>query len=205
MADTAEDSPPTVCQPDALRVGRVYGEALLGLVADDAEAETVADELDALAAAVDQPGWRDYLADALRVPAEGVAFVERTFAARVRDELVSLLCVMASHGRLGRLRAVARAFRRALYRREGRVEVTVTASHELDEDHWNEIADGLSDELGAPVVLRRRVDEGLLGGLVVQVGDRMHDASLSGELRRLRRRLLRRSVSPAGEQAEETE
>jgi F-type H+-transporting ATPase subunit delta len=43
---------------------------------------------------------------------------------------------------------------------------------------------------GAHVELREEVDESLIGGLTVQVGDRLLDASVRGRLERLRAQLI---------------
>jgi F-type H+-transporting ATPase subunit delta len=49
----------------------------------------------------------------------------------------------------------------------------------------------LQEQTGREVVLETSVDPGLLGGLVVQVGDRLIDASTKAKLRALRESLVR--------------
>jgi F-type H+-transporting ATPase subunit delta len=48
----------------------------------------------------------------------------------------------------------------------------------------------MQDRTGSKVVLEESVDESLIGGFVLQVEDLRMDASVEGQLRRLRRELL---------------
>ncbi|OIO05214.1 MAG: ATP synthase F1 subunit delta [Elusimicrobia bacterium CG1_02_63_36] len=74
---------------------------------------------------------------------------------------------------------------------EGRgvVHASVRAAHELDEGQKMILAERLGAFVGKSVVLDVRVDETLLGGAVVRLGDWTFDASLKGKLRTLRGRL----------------
>lgn len=71
----------------------------------------------------------------------------------------------------------------------GRVRATVTTAVELSPEDRDRLAADLSTRLGHEVRLTARVDPAILGGLVVQVGDRVNDASLAGRLQQLRRSL----------------
>jgi len=52
------------------------------------------------------------------------------------------------------------------------------------------LARDLSSQLGKDVRLESRVDPEILGGLVLQVGDRLTDASVAARLDQLRRQVL---------------
>lgn len=71
----------------------------------------------------------------------------------------------------------------------GRVRATATTAVELDAGERERIARGLSERLGKEVRLEVRVDPAIVGGMVLQVGDRLIDASVATRLQQLRRRL----------------
>lgn len=71
----------------------------------------------------------------------------------------------------------------------GRVRATATAAVELSDSDRRRLAQDLSQKLGQEVRLEVRVDPSILGGLVLQFGDRVIDASLRTRLQQLRRRL----------------
>lgn len=71
----------------------------------------------------------------------------------------------------------------------GRVRATVTTAVELDAEERSRLTDQLSQRLGKEVRLKSAVDKKILGGLKLQYGDHLIDASLATRLQQLRRRL----------------
>ena len=69
------------------------------------------------------------------------------------------------------------------------MDVEVTSAFSLSADARNKIATRLADATGRKVELVERVDPGILGGLVLRVGDVIVDGSVQGRIRQLRRRL----------------
>lgn len=74
---------------------------------------------------------------------------------------------------------------------EGRgvVHASVRAAQDLDEAQRRTLAERLGGFIGKTVVLDVRVDETLMGGVVVRLGDWTFDGSLKGKLKNLRARL----------------
>jgi F-type H+-transporting ATPase subunit delta len=75
----------------------------------------------------------------------------------------------------------------------GRVRATVTTAVELDDAERDKVADELSQRLGKEVRMTVVVDKGILGGLKLQYGDHLIDASVATKLQQLRRRLADQS------------
>jgi F-type H+-transporting ATPase subunit delta len=66
----------------------------------------------------------------------------------------------------------------------------VTTAAPLSDDQRRRIADVLRERTGREVAVTERVDDSLLGGLVVEIGDELIDGSVSWRLKRLRSALL---------------
>jgi len=189
MADLP-DRIDSVMYPAGESLARVYAEALLGQTPSDVEAEEVAAELDAIVSLLEQvDGFEELLTAALLSQSERAAVVNRVFHGRVSEPVEALLNVMARGGRLGLLRPLRRVFRSALYDREGKREVTVTTAVPLTPAQRAQVAASLAEMLGAEPVLTTRVDEDVIGGMVVRVGDSIYDASVRAELGNLGGRL----------------
>jgi F-type H+-transporting ATPase subunit delta len=75
----------------------------------------------------------------------------------------------------------------------GRVRATVTTAIELSAHDRDRVADQLSKRLGKEISLRLEVDPEILGGLKLQYGDHLVDASVATRLQQLRRRLAEAS------------
>jgi len=181
----------TVLDDETARAADRYARALLEALPDDARAEAAADELEAVVALLGRlDGAEDLLACSLIGKQERL--VQRVFGGRVSEPVEAFLHALARRGRLGLLRAATGRFRGSLHRRQGKVEATVVTAVELDAPVRQRVAAALSETLAAPVVLKTEVEESLLGGLLVRVGERVYDASIGGELRRLKDSLSRR-------------
>jgi F-type H+-transporting ATPase subunit delta len=65
----------------------------------------------------------------------------------------------------------------------------VTTAVELTDAERERVTRQLSERLGKEVTMRVTVDKRILGGLKLQYGDRLIDASVATKLQQLRRRL----------------
>ncbi len=78
------------------------------------------------------------------------------------------------------------AYLRKLAARRGEVTAEVTVAQPLTEARQAALTEQLRRAVGSRVAVDIRVDPALLGGMIVKVGSRMVDASLSSRLQRLR-------------------
>jgi ATP synthase F1 delta subunit len=76
----------------------------------------------------------------------------------------------------------------ALWAKENRrLGVTVTSAVELPEDVVRRIGEEIEKQTGQTVELRSEVDDDILGGIVLQVGNMVLDASVRNRLDKLRK------------------
>jgi F-type H+-transporting ATPase subunit delta len=69
--------------------------------------------------------------------------------------------------------------------------VEITSAVELDEDIVKQLGDRISEQTGRKVELSSRVEPDILGGIVVQVGNAVLDASVRNRLDQLRRQVVK--------------
>lgn len=177
-----------------LAVAGVYARALLALAVERDEADEVEGELAELARFLAaHPEIESYLTSPL-VDEEGrTVALEKAFRARANELVVNTLQVMSSKGRLELLRALAEAYRLENAHRRGEVDVEVTTAVELSDDLRRRIAVAASRFAGRRARLVERVEPELLGGLVLQIGDRKIDGSLVRRIHEARAGLLERA------------
>ena len=103
------------------------------------------------------------------------------------DELVAKFTgVIASNGRLFALPQIIDRFLSDLATRRGEVTAEVVSAVTLDSKMQAEVEKAVSSVAGSDKVsLSMRVDESLIGGLVVRIGSRMIDTSIKTKLNRL--------------------
>jgi len=168
-------------------LGTVYAKALLGAAEKAGQADVVVEELESIVA--DVLAKLPQLEEALKSPRltaeERLPMIEKAFGGRVSPTTLTFLKVVSNHGRLDCLRAIARAARKQLNVARGRVEVKVETAYPLSNPVRDRIANRLQELLGREVILNASVNEDLLGGLVVRVGDTVYDASVAARLKRM--------------------
>ena len=174
------------------RAAKIYAEALLATAAKQNAVEQVGDELDSFVTGVldKSPEVGTFLSN----PAVGkkvkTAVLEAALPGRASELLRGLFATLARNGRLDLVRGIAAEYRKRLDERAGRVRVKVTAAADLSDAQRGALTATLSDMLKKQPVLDVRIDPDLLGGLVVQVGDRVIDTSVRTRLQTLRNLLL---------------
>ena len=104
-------------------------------------------------------------------------------------EATNLARLLIESNRVGQVHGVAEEFERLADEAAGRVRATVTTAVELDAGERDRVSRELSERLGKEVRIQVVVDKRILGGLKLQYGDRLIDASVATKLQQLRRRL----------------
>jgi len=105
------------------------------------------------------------------------------------QEATNLARLLIESGRVGDAGEIADDFERMADEAAGRVRATLTTAIDLEERDRDRVARELSKRLDKEVRLEVVVDPRILGGLKLQYGDRVVDASVATRLQQLRRRL----------------
>ena len=183
----------TVMQPRLAALAKTYAQALLDNVPDNERAEELAGELDEIVRLLDGiEGFDALLTRAMLTRTQRDELVQRVFAGRVSEPVEAFVTVLGRRNRLEVIRPAAMKFRELLNIRKGLLEVHATTSAPLDEKRRAEIAEMISGQLGSEIILIAHVDEDMLGGIVIRVGDRVFNASLAASIEKLSNRLARR-------------
>jgi F-type H+-transporting ATPase subunit delta len=105
------------------------------------------------------------------------------------DEATNLAKLLIESDRIRDVVAIEAEFQRMADEAAGRVRATVTTAVELTPADRARVADELSQRLGKEISLQVDVDPRILGGLKLQYGDHLVDASVATRLQQLRRSL----------------
>jgi F-type H+-transporting ATPase subunit delta len=104
-------------------------------------------------------------------------------------EATNLAKLLIESNRVRDVTAIDEEFQRLADDAAGRVRATVTTAVELTPKDRDAVHEQLSKRLGKEIRMHVVVDPRILGGLKLQYGDRLVDASVSTRLQQLRRRL----------------
>ena len=102
---------------------------------------------------------------------------------RARDTLLAnTLQLMARNRRLFVLPQLARQLQALIAEERGEVTAEVTSAVALTDDQQTRLRDTLVQKSGKKVKLNTRVDEALIGGMIVKLGSQMIDSSIRSKL-----------------------
>lgn len=179
-------------------IARTYARVLFDLAsaadAVDATDEGVRAAAEAVRGHID---LRTALTDS-GVPAEKKRDVLRDiFGQAVTPEVLSVVTLAVERGHTDTLGEIARIFSEIAEAERGIVVAEVTTAVPLDGALRSSITDRLVAALGRPVSLRERVDASIVGGVIIKVGGRVLDGSLSTQLDAVRTNLS--TASQGGE------
>lgn len=118
------------------------------------------------------------------------ALLERALGDVAAPEFVRFLQAVLRRGRQGLLGEIAQQYHALVDVKLNRVHAGVTLLEEPDARLQKEVIERLTRAIGKEVRAHFRGDRGILGGVVVRVGDRIYDGSVRRKLATLRRRLL---------------
>ena len=181
-----------------VEAGRVYAAALLGLAEERGKADEILDEVRDLAALVeDQPDLEVILSSPLVDVDERRALIDKIFQGRVDDLLVDTIQVMNRKGRSGLVRALAVAYLQEYRELKGVVEATARTAVPLSVEMRQRLRQVVTTITGKTVQLTEQVDESLIGGMVLRVGDAKMDTSVAKEIREMEAKLLDRAATEA--------
>jgi len=114
------------------------------------------------------------------------------FQGRVSDLTYRFLQVVNEKRRLAELPGIARAYDQIVKAERGEIDVDVYAASELDDKQVKRIGQRIGELVGRTAIVHPHVNESMIGGLKVRVGDRLIDASVATQLQNLKRRMLAR-------------
>jgi F-type H+-transporting ATPase subunit delta len=170
-------------------VHRTYARALYEAAAEKGRLESVREELSDFAAAIhDVPDLRALLRNPQLDPRLKAAALQELLGSS--DEMLrNFLLLIAEKGRGAEIEPIAVEFERLAAAAEGQLEVELTTAYELSDADARAILGQIEEASGRRIEARRKVDQGLIGGFVLQAGSLRIDASVRGRLVRLRQEL----------------
>lgn len=170
-----------------------YAKALFQVVRDQEpqRAEAVADELDRAAAAIEAVPelLRVLVTPTVPVPVKAATLDRVIDVLGVEPLTRRFLLVVQEHYRMQHMPDIAAAYRELVDRSVGRTRARVETAGPLDDAQRNRLVEVVAALEGGTVAADFATRPELLGGFRLQVGSRVFDGSLAGELDRLSRQI----------------
>ena len=129
--------------------------------------------------------------DSPDMPASAKAFrLADILGDELDDRVKKFLQALADNDRLNLLGEIREQFETLRAEEERSLDVEVISAYALDDAQTARLETALKDKFDKDISIESRVDQSLIGGVVIRAGDVVIDGSVSGRLRKLAERLV---------------
>lgn len=168
------------------RLAEKYAMAIFEIAEQENMLDTMQQELEAVQDFfIQQPQARIFIENILVPKGAKKDFLKQVLSEQIHVLLLQLLLVLVDKGRTTILTEVIDSYKRLLNERRNIVEIKVTTARELDANMYERIAEHVGKLLDKKVLLHKKIDEKLIGGIVIGYGDKLIDGSVLRQLKNM--------------------
>ena len=174
-------------------ISKTYGDALFELAVEKQCEDSMLTEVETvLKALADNPDFSRLMTHPKILNEEKLRILEEVFKGRVSDELTGFLSIVVKKDRFNEMEEILRYFISRVKEYKGIGVAFVTTPLTLNEIQKAAVKERLLETTSyQKMEIHYQVDEELIGGMVVRIGDRVVDSSIRTKLEELKRQLLK--------------
>lgn len=164
-----------------------YAKAVLSLATDQKSAEAVSNDMKAISNAIAQSeDLRQMLQSPVVRSSDKKAVLTQLFN-EANVTTTNLIDTLISNKRLALLNDVAASYTQLYDQMRGTQVATVTTAVALTDDLKAKVLAKVKELTGKDAEVKSIIDESILGGFILRVGDIQYNASISNKLNKLKR------------------
>jgi F-type H+-transporting ATPase subunit delta len=173
-------------------IAEKYAVALLQVARDQKTVDAISLEMQSIQKTVETNPTLKTTLEHPRVKAgEKLDALRRGLKEKLSGTMENFLMLLILKKRIKYLNAVAEHFERLCYEMKGKAIARVMTAAPLAADQKEALSKKLSQMFGTAVELREEVKPGLIGGIMIYLGDQRMDGSVLGQLERMKQRLMK--------------
>jgi F-type H+-transporting ATPase subunit delta len=179
-----------------IQVATRYAKSILDLAEEQGSVEAISESVSYfLRVCKANSELRAVLKNPIVSPDKKIAILNQVFGPNVPPLILSFFKIVVSKGRAQVLYATAKEFVNLYNIKKGIVKATVTSAAPLSEENKREIESVVRETVKGEIVLQTKVNPSLIGGFVLQVGDKQFDTSISSRLQKLKKEFSQKVVA----------
>jgi len=172
-------------------VAIAYAQAVFDLAKEADQLDAIAAELAAICGIIaGLPKLGQIISDPAISIQERQTMIKTAFQGRTSELMSRFLGLLNRRGRLHLLPGITGAFVTLLDQYRGKVNVDITVANPLNDQQLDSIRQSVSAALKKQAVVNQKVDESIIGGLILRVQDQLIDGSVKSQLAAMRDHLL---------------
>ncbi len=174
-------------------ISKTYGEALFDLAVEEGSVDIFMEEVNGLKKVLlDNKELGDLMRHPKIIKEEKIRIMENVFKGRISDELLGFLTLIISKDRYSQIDSILNFFTEKVKEKKGIGIAYITTAVSLTEIQKKQVEERLLETTSYnSMELHFSVDARLIGGMVIRIGDRVVDSSISNKLEELQKQLLK--------------
>lgn len=173
----------------------VYASSLVEIGKDKNILTDLEDEIKSLSSIIDDDeDLKKYLYSPKFTKESKKDIVKKCFSGKFSEYTVNLLCVMIENDRQSLLNDVIDSFVSLLDEMNNRARVMITSNEKLDQNVIDTISAQLKSIYKKDIVIKEKIDESIIGGIIINIGDIVIDGSIIKDIKKIRTGLLNSKV-----------
>tara|TARA_Y100001936_G_C16009052_1_gene632459 strand:+ start:354 stop:905 length:552 start_codon:yes stop_codon:yes gene_type:complete len=179
------------------QIGKRYAEALSGNIGDDSQLENALQSLKEFDEAMktDKQLLRFFEHPSISTDKKKNVVEELSSRLQVENKVRNLLLMLNDRGKIIYLDKIIEYFEQVVDRRLGQLRVRVTSAHSLTDANTDRLKIALNKILNKTILIDTEVDESLIGGVMLRIGDQVADDTIRNRLCILKRTIEKEEVA----------
>jgi F-type H+-transporting ATPase subunit delta len=178
------------------RIASRYAKSLIDLAKEQQAVEIIKSDMQLLQqTAKSSPELRNMLKSPVVNMGDKKAVLSKVFGGKFHQTTMAFIEIVVRKNRSNYLLGMASAFLEQYNVLNGITTATVKTAHPIDQTTEAEITAFIQKQSGKKVSIQLSVEPDLIGGVVIQMGDNLYDASIAGKLNKVKQQLLNTYIS----------
>jgi len=174
-----------------LQLARKYSRAIFELAQDEGKLVPYGEQLASVAHDLDTvPGIWGYFANPELQRSDKKALIKKLFEGEVADDIYHFLLLLVDKRRMTLLPAIVEQYEALANEARHIIVADVTTARPLSKVQQDKLEDKLEVVTGKTVKVRLHEDPKIIGGVIVRIGDKRIDGSVTGKLSALAGELM---------------
>jgi len=173
------------------RIAKPYAQALFDLCEESKKIEQVHEDLKKVSDFMQSSEeFEEFISNPVIPSEQRQSILKDIFKTRLDQTTFHYLLFLATKERLHLLPSICVLFEEIYHKAENILNVKITSSIELKKSQVQAISQHLKDKFKKTIQPQLNVIPEILGGLKIQIGDRIYDHSLLGKLQKFKKKLI---------------
>jgi F-type H+-transporting ATPase subunit delta len=176
-------------------VARRYASALFEVASDSKQIDLIEEELVQVGKVInDNPAFYQFLHHPQISKETKKEEFRLVFEGKLSETSLNFIDLLLDNNRLDALELIPEYFIEQANEARGLVDAIVTSVHKLSDEEKRGLEESFKKLLNKKIRVQNEVDSSIMGGVVVQIGDRLYDGSVQGKLNRFQQNLKQTQV-----------